>query len=232
MGSQRHFFAPSSRLVPMSECADCGGRVEGFATYCDDCRGATPASDRETTTVGDDDPTTGTGREAPATDARGTHAERSTDATDSAGTHVGAFLAVAAAGAYGLFETLRFVLAVGPSDLFGNLYGEFLTVPLVAAYGVMAKRLLDGTADHARYRRILVATAGLTLAFQVLRETGGGFSIAWLPRGADPGSLALYVLAYSPLYQYLQGIDLGGAFLVVGTGATGLAAHHLRPTGR
>ena len=91
-----------------------------------------------------------------------------------------------------------------PRDPFGNLYGEVLTVPLVVAYGVTAKRLFDGAADRGRYRRVLAAAAPLAVAFQGLREVGSGFLTAWLPRGTDPGDPALHDLVYPPLHQSLQ----------------------------
>lgn len=214
----------------MSECADCGGPVEGFATYCDDCSGTTATSVDRAGTDGRE-PTTSTRRDGSDT----TTTTGSTTRTDGAPTRVGAFLALATAvGAYGILQTLWFLTQVlgyaGGADLFGNLYGDLLYAPFVIAYGVMAKRLLDGTADHARYARILAAFATLTVAFAAVHELPFAPLARWLPFGADPGYVTLHFLAYTPLGTFLPPIGLYPAFAVVGVGTTALAASHLKPT--
>ncbi|MFC6953167.1 hypothetical protein [Halorubellus litoreus] len=216
----------------MGECADCGGPVEGFATYCDDCSGTTTATSGDGAEIDGREPATSTGRDGSATTTG------STTRTDGAPTRVGTFLALAtAAGAYGILQTLWFLTQVlgyaGGADLFGNLYGDLLYAPFIGAYGVMAKRLLDGTADHARYARILAAFAVLTVAFTAVHELPVAPLARWLPFGADPGYVALHFLAYTPLGTFLPPMGRYPAFVVVvGVGTTALAAHHLRPTDR
>jgi hypothetical protein len=227
----------------MSECADCGGPVEDFATYCEDCRGTTRPHGSGPSGVAD----RGAAQDDASTDTSGTHPSRSTARTDAAATHVGAFLAVAAAvGAYGVLQTLlylpdliRYSGGLGP---FAPVVAELVHVPLVLAYGVMAKRLFDGTADKDRYARYLTALAALTvasaighelaLAFPVVHQPIGRLSLILLPYGVDPGYITLNFPLNRSIRTFVPPSDVHNALVVVGTGATALAAHHLRPKQR
>lgn len=203
----------------MSDCASCGRPVDGVGTHCDRCRTARnhrPAGDsdhRNATTQG-----SGSARDA----------ERSTQ-------YVATFLGASALiGGLPALTALTLVPELlrypGRLDFYAPWVGIFTAIPLLVAFAVMAKRLLDGTADHDRYATVLSALGGTTVLLGILDWFDPDGVPYLLPHGFDPGFVLVDVLlqelgfaAVSPTFRFLVPV-------LVGPLATFLAAYVLAET--
>lgn len=203
----------------MDECAACGATVDGYATYCDAC--STDAGD------GDSNP----GRRG-----RVRHSEEpSYDAPSPVARGVGALLVAAVLlGGFVTLQSLRYLPQVlsfyAPLETVGYLLNQLITIALLVAFAVMAKRLLDGTADADRYGRLLKALAVASVASGVVVTTTPERLSRWLPTFVDPGYVVLNVVArytYPDVFVQELGVLLLG---IVGASVTFAAGTRLRRT--
>lgn len=198
----------------MEECAACGARVDGAATYCDDC--ADRANDSE------------------RAGERGTRAV--TDAASPAARAVAVLLAVGALlGGFGTLQSLRYVpqaLSAGPSlDTLGFLTTRALRVTLLVVFAVMAARLYGGTANVARYGRALQALSAGTVVFGLAVVVFPAAFGRWLPTLLDPASVALHALAFFLAPGFLFGELSVFGVAVVGAAVSYLAGARLETAG-
>lgn len=197
----------------MSECAACGGHVDGFATYCDACS--------------DDD-------SGAASSERTQRSETAThDATSPVARSVGILLAAAVAlGGFMTFQSLQYVPQVlsfyTPAESVGFLLNQGITVALLVAFALMAKRLFDGTADVDRYGRILQVLAVASLASGVIVTAFPNAITRWFPTLLDPAYVVLNVVVFHT-YRAVFAQELGVLLLgVVGASITFAAGTRLR----
>lgn len=164
----------------MSECVDCGRDAPAAATYCDEC------ADRDVHR--DTSP-----RNAPA-------AKQARVASPMARAVAVLLSAATALGGFAVARTLQYVPQViataRPIDAVGFLAASAVRVTLLATFAVMAKRLLDGTANVARYGRFLRTFAVASIAFGVAVTTLPEPVSRWLPTVLDPAYVALNALAF------------------------------------
>jgi len=189
----------------MDDCAACGARVENGRTYCVDCaQGAT-------------------GDERASLDELRSRTTRRDAVASPRARGVGAVLALAALlGGVAAVRSLVYVpeaLAYfDPVDTVGFLVVQGVNVALVAAFAVMAKRLFDGTAEAARYGRVLQALAAASVVVGALVLALPDGVVRWLPAVFDPGYVTLSVAA-----RYLAPVAFSGPLATFGLGVAGAA---------
>jgi len=190
----------------MDECAACGATVDGYATYCDACGDGDGDGD------GDD-----SGHARPH-DRTHRPEEASFDVPSPVARGVGALLASAVLlGGFTTFQSLQYLPEAlsyyEPVDTVGFFANQLLTVALLVAFAVMAKRLFDGTADTHRYGRLLQLLAVASVASGVVVTATPDTITRWLPTFVDPAYVVLnVVLVYT--YPDVFARDLG--FLALG----------------
>ncbi|MFC6953168.1 hypothetical protein [Halorubellus litoreus] len=162
----------------MDECVACGASVRGATTYCDDCANR------------DDDAATAT-------------STASVDDRVSSPTSRAVAVLLAAGALLGGFQTVQTLLylpqavAVGWSpDTLGFIAVQAVNVTLLVSFAIMAKRLFDGTADRARYGRVLRVLAVASVGFGTLVTALPNPVVRWLPTVMDPAYVVLNVLAF------------------------------------